>query len=138
MVFSSSLLNLSWYYIFNALQEKILIFFLICFYCFFQTLLYRPLSVLSQQLCTVFFHIFLGYKNTLFWSDHPSWWCKCLFAYSMLSLSVLIFWNVNLLFVNSIKQLVTGLLFAISNFHRTTDSILVVILLKGETCCFSK
>lgn len=45
-------------------------------------------------------------------------------------------WSI-FLFVNSIKQLAGGLLFDISSFQRTTDSTLVVILLKGEAFCFS-
>lgn len=87
-----------------------------------------------------FFHVFLGYKNPLFWSDNSSWWCKGLSANFVPSLTLFLFSTVNCayLFVNSITQLAVGLLFGISNFQRTTDSTLVVILLKGKSHCFFK
>lgn len=140
----SCLLILSWTYISNAvicetesLGKKLFFLLVFIFDCSAGHCQFCHNAV-SALHC--FFHVFLGYKNPLFWSDNSSWWCKGLSANFVPSLTLFLFSTVNCvyLFVNSITQLAVGLLFGISNFQRTTDSILVVILLKGKAHCFFK
>jgi hypothetical protein len=88
-------------------------------------------------------HIFSRHKNSLLWSDNSSWWCKGMLLLSFLLHFFFFFFFLvyimlnQYLFLNSIKQLVRDLLFAILNSLRITGFTPAVILLKGVALSLS-
>lgn len=109
-------------------------------YQFFFIALQAVVSFVTMQfqLCTVFFTFSLGTKTHYFGRTILHGGARvCLQTLCPLFLNFPSQLLISL-FVNSIKQLAVGLLSAISNFQKITDSTHVVILLKGEVLCFAK